>query len=66
MSTVRIRRRLESETLTIPELKEMLGKEVDIVIEEVPVAQGDLSEFFEAAKNPPVDLDAIEELRETR
>ncbi len=34
MHTVRIRRKIESETLHLPELKPLLGKTVEIIIEE--------------------------------
>ncbi len=34
MNTLRIRRKLESETLYLPELKPLIGKNVDIIVEE--------------------------------
>jgi hypothetical protein len=34
-STVRIRRRLDSETVHLPELHDMLGREVEITVREV-------------------------------
>ena len=65
MNAIKIRTRVESDTVCIPELRSMIGKDVEItVIEEAPIRQGDLREFFEAAKNPPVDLDAVMESRE--
>ncbi len=36
MTTVRIRRKLESETLHLPELKPLIGKNVEIIVEERP------------------------------
>lgn len=69
MTAIKIRTHLESDTIRIPELEPMIGKDVEInvevsVIEEAAIRQGDLREFFEAAKNPPVDLDAVMEMRE--
>jgi hypothetical protein len=32
MNTLRIRRKLESETLYLPELKPLIGKNVDIIV----------------------------------
>jgi hypothetical protein len=37
MSAIRIRRTLESETLNLPELRPLLGKEVEITVEETAV-----------------------------
>jgi hypothetical protein len=34
MNALRIRRKLESETLYLPELKPLIGKEVEIIVEE--------------------------------
>jgi hypothetical protein len=34
MNTLRIRRKLESDTLYLPELKPLIGKNVDIIVEE--------------------------------
>ena len=72
MTTIRLRTRLDSNTVQIPELDTMIGKDVEMIIDvkEVsePRRQPDFRAFFDAAKNPPVDLDALEkavnELRE--
>jgi hypothetical protein len=62
---IRIRTHLESETLSFPELKQFIGKNVEIIVEEcVPAPKKDRSAFFEAAKDVPIDLDAVKELRE--
>ena len=48
MSTVRLRRKLESETLHLPELRPLIGKTVDITVVE------------RAAKSsPPVDAQGL-------
>jgi hypothetical protein len=39
MTLVRLRRKLDSETLHIPELKPFLGKTVEIIIQEEPAPQ---------------------------
>lgn len=37
MNAVRIRRKLESETLHLPELKPLIGKNVEIIVQQVPM-----------------------------
>lgn len=64
MTAIKIHRHLDSETIHLPELRPLLGKDVAITVVEEATQQGDLRAFFEAAKNPPVDLDALAELRE--
>jgi hypothetical protein len=34
MKTIRIRKHIESETLNIPELREVMGKDVEIIVQE--------------------------------
>jgi hypothetical protein len=36
MKTIRIRKKLESETLHLPELRSLIGKNVDITVSEAP------------------------------
>lgn len=36
MSTIRIRRTLDSDTLHLPELRPLIGRTVEIVVEEAP------------------------------
>ena len=38
MAVVRVRRRLDSDTIRIPELKELVGKDVEIVVREASPA----------------------------
>ena len=70
MTTVRVRRHLESNTVQIPELDPMIGKDVEIVVKEVPKCHPDLQAFLDASKElvAELDLDALEkavnELRE--
>jgi hypothetical protein len=65
IQTIRIQTRIDSETLTLPELKPLMGKDVEIIVRErTQASKRDRSAFFEAAKDIPIDLDAIKELRE--
>ena len=65
MTTIRIHTRLESDTLTLPELKPMLGMDVEIVVRpRAPMSKKKISAFLDAGKNINIDLDAIMELRE--
>jgi hypothetical protein len=66
MNAIRIKKHLDSETLHLPEIKGMVGKEVEIIIlEEQPVAQrGDLSLLEQAAKDNLIDPEALKELRD--
>lgn len=40
MAAIRIRKTIDSDTLTLPELRPLIGRTVQIVIEEEPVAVG--------------------------
>ncbi|MGB2824467.1 MAG: hypothetical protein WBF17_26060 [Phycisphaerae bacterium] len=65
MNAIRIFTRVESDTIRLPELKPLVGKDVEIIVlEDSRRPRGDLSAFFEAASDIPVDPDAIDELRE--
>ena len=65
MNAIKIHTRLDSDTPHLPQLRPMVGKDVEItVVEEARVPKGNLRAFFEAAKNPPIDLDVVAELRE--
>lgn len=67
MNALRIRKRLDSDTLYLPELREMIGKEVEIIVlEDKPVVTpgtGDFSVLEELAGKDVVDPDAVEQLR---
>ena len=58
MSAIRIRKTIDSDTVTLPELKPFIGRTVDIVIEEKPAAipgftlgTGDWDEVLAATQN---------------
>lgn len=70
MTTIRVRTHLDSTTVEIPELDSMVGKDVEIVVKEVPKCHPDVQAFLDASKNLPPDMDfdalakMVNELRE--
>ncbi|HEY2587206.1 MAG TPA: hypothetical protein VGI81_15780 [Tepidisphaeraceae bacterium] len=68
MNAVRIRTRVDSETLHLPELREMIGKDVEIIVlEDKPAPKDrpqDLSALEVIAGSIDLDFDAIQQLRE--
>lgn len=63
MNAIRVRKHLDS--VTIPELKPMLGRDVDIIVIEEPAKPpGSLLEALESFDHLPVDPEAIRQLRE--
>lgn len=55
MNTIRIRKKIDSETICLPELKPLIGKTVEIVVQEDPVSAvtpgtGDWEALREAAR----------------
>lgn len=70
MNAVRIRRRLESDTLHLPELKPLIGKDVEIIVlEETPPpvtpGTGDWDAALRAARElEDYDFDAVRDQRE--
>jgi hypothetical protein len=66
MTTITIRKHLDSDTLHIPELEPLLGKDVEITItEQAGRSPANLLEALESFDHMPVDPEAIEELRRT-
>jgi len=64
MNAIRIRTRVQSETLRLPELRPLVGKEVEIIVlADGEGERGDLAPFFAAASDVPVDLSALDDLR---
>jgi hypothetical protein len=67
MNAVRIRKRVDSETIHLPELRPMIGKEVEIIVLEeqsTSVPGQDFSKLDEIAGKIDLDDDAINRLRE--
>ena len=66
MTTITVRRHLDSDTLRIPELEPLVGKDVEITItEQVVRCPANLLEALATFDHMPVDPEAIEELRRT-
>jgi hypothetical protein len=65
-AVLRIRRHIDSDTLHVPELRELMGKDVEITVTEARPDQSppDLSKLDEIAGKIDLDFDAIEKLRE--
>ena len=67
MSAIRITRKIESETLYLPEIKDFIGKIVEITVStEEPVQPGTdpYDAFFALAGKDVVDPEAYKRLRE--
>lgn len=65
MNAIRIRRRIDSEDLHLPELRSMIGKDVEItVVEELATPPADLALLDAAAGKIDLDWEAIENLRD--
>jgi hypothetical protein len=70
MRAIRIHRRVDSETLRLPELRELIGKEVEIVVLEEPapasrqpVGRRDYSALAQIAGQDLIDPEAYKEFR---
>ena len=64
MNAIRIRTHVESETLRLPQIKDLIGKDVEIIILEEQQNPGrDFAQFLEAAGRDLVDPDAYRQLR---
>jgi len=66
MKAIHIRKRVDSETLHLPELKPLIGKTVEIIVrEETPASPGTspYEAFFALAGQNVVDPDAFKRLR---
>jgi hypothetical protein len=68
MSVIHIHRRIDSETLHLPELRPLIGKTVQIVVTEQPappsVTEKDWEAFFAEAGTDLVDPDVYKRYRE--
>ena len=75
MSTIRIRKKVESETLSLPELRDLIGKMIQITVEvedsqavENPWAETDRLREKNAKlyPGPDIGVDIIREMRDSR
>ena len=68
MATIRVRMKLESDTITLPELKQLIGKTVDIEVTEQPAPISSEDRWKAAAEAAQqitdYDFDAASEQRE--
>jgi hypothetical protein len=67
MNAVRIHRKVDSETLHLPEIRSMIGKQVEIIVMEEPIPPtetGDLSLLESIAGKDLIDPDALKQLRD--
>jgi len=61
-NTVRVKTRFGPDMFRMPELKPMIGKEVEVVVTEETAGlrhPPDVQEFLDASKNAPMDFDAL-------
>jgi hypothetical protein len=70
MRVIRVRRCVDSETLRLPELKELMGREVEILVLEEPsspsrrsAGKRDYSALAQIAGRDLIDPEAYKELR---
>jgi len=69
MNAIRVRKHIASETLHLPELKPLIGREVEIIVlsesplPEPPTGPSCYDAFFSLAGQDVVDPDAYKELR---
>ncbi len=68
MSTIRILKKIESETMYLPELKPLIGKTVEIIVKEQPAVvsatEKDWEDFFADEGPVSVDPDLYKRYRE--
>lgn len=66
MSSIRIRKHIDSDTLTLPELRQYIGRTVEIVIEENPPTTEEVSgEFWTTASKVPESETEFADQQET-
>ncbi len=69
MEAIKLQRKIDSEMIHIPELKRFLGKNVEIILLEIPSNEAvkpkrDMKKFISASNNIDIDESAVELLRE--
>lgn len=71
MKAIKVTKKIESETLIIPELKNFIGKKIEITMLEIPLEQRacvnkneKMGNFFKAAGKIDLAESSIAELRE--
>lgn len=64
MKVTKVRIKVDSEDVHIPELKKFIGKTVEMIITEVKPENRKMERFFEAAGKIEIDEEAIRQWRE--
>ncbi len=69
MEAIKLQRKIDSEMIHIPELKRFLGKNVEIILLEIPSNEAlkskrDIKKFISASNKIDIDENAVELLRE--
>ena len=64
MEVTKVRIKVDSEDVCIPELKKFIGKTVEMIITEVKPKNRKMDKFFEAAGKVKIDEEAVRKLRE--
>jgi hypothetical protein len=66
MEAIKIKKRINSDTIHIPQLKKFMGKNVEIILLEIPeknVKPKSMNKFLSASGNIDIDEKAVAELR---
>jgi hypothetical protein len=68
MDAIRVRKKINSETVYLPELRPLIGKTVEIIVREEPPApagtEQDWEAWFTSAGDDRIDADLYTEYRE--
>jgi hypothetical protein len=68
MSAIRVRKKIDSETVHLPELRPLIGKTVEIIVREDPSApastEGDWEAWFASAGEALLDPELYKQYRE--
>ena len=64
MTVTKLRIKVDSEDVHIPELKKFMGKTVEMIITEVPPEKQKMKLFFDAVGKIKIDEEVIREWRE--
>jgi hypothetical protein len=68
MNSIRVRKKINSETIYLPELRPLVGKTVEIIVREEPAApastEQDWEAWFASAREDRIDADLYKQYRE--
>lgn len=67
MNAIRVRKKIDSETVYLPELRSLVGKTVEIIVREEPAApagtEGDWEAWFASAGEDRIDAELYKQYR---